>query len=143
MKIREATKEDVHDIQYLSKQLGYEYPVEKMSIKLNIILNNPEHMIYVAVDNDRVIGYIHIEIYRILYADDLLNILGIVVDSSYRQKGVGTSLLESTEEYAKKVYCSGIRANSGASRYNAHSFYKRNGFISEKDQKRFVKSVET
>ena len=142
MEIREAIIDDIKPIQELSQQLGYNYPIEKMNLKLNQILNNPEHRILIALKNNQIIGYIHVEIYRVLYADDLLNILGIVVDKSCRNQGVGTTLLKSTEKLSLKLNCSGIRANSGASRENAHFFYKRNGFDNEKDQKRFIKYIE-
>jgi N-acetylglutamate synthase-like GNAT family acetyltransferase len=142
MEIREAIIDDIKSIQELSLQLGYNYPIKKMKLKLNQILNNPEHIILIALKNNQVIGYIHVEIYRVLYADDLLNILGIVVDKSCRNQGVGTTLLKSTEKLSIKLNCRGIRANSGASREKAHLFYKRNGFDNEKDQKRFIKYIE-
>lgn len=142
MKIREASIEDINQIHYLSQQLGYNYSIEKMCLKLTKILNNLEHKIFTAVINNKIVGYIHVEIYNLLYADDLLNILGIVVDPSYRNKGIGSLLLKATEDFALQINCSGIRANSGITRENAHFFYRRNGFESLNDQKRFFKKTD-
>ena len=142
MLIREAILNDVQPIQALSQQLGYDYPIEKTNQKLRQILINPEHKIFVALKSNQVIGYIHVEIYRVLYADDLLNILGIVVDTTFRNQGVGTALINAAEELSKKMKCGGLRANSGAEREDAHLFYKKNKFNSEKNQKRFIKHIK-
>lgn len=141
-RIREVIKDDIKGIYNLSLQLGYDYPKEKMDSKLNSIINDSSHKIFVAVDGDIITGYIHVELYRVLFANDLLNILGIVVNSSFRLKGVGRSLINVVEEYAKEIGCSGIRANSGISRKKAHLFYESNGFFREPDQKRFYKTVD-
>lgn len=141
-RIREVIKDDIKGIYNLSLQLGYDYLKEKMDSKLNSIINDSSHKIFVAVDGDIITGYIHVELYRVLFANDLLNILGIVVNSSFRLKGVGRSLINVVEEYAKEIGCSGIRANSGISRKKAHLFYESNGFFREPDQKRFYKTVD-
>lgn len=141
MKIREVAAKDLCGIHDLSKQLGYDYDLEKMSVKLNDIIYNPDHKVYIALENEKIIGYIHVEIYRVLYADNMLNILGVVVDPFYRSQGVGRSLIRIIERYAKELGCCGIRANSGIKRENAHQFYQRRGFVRESDQKRFFRSV--
>ena len=141
MKIRQARIDDIASLQVLSIQLGYEYPMEKMEQKLGKILDDPDHRVLVALDNANIVGYIHIERYQTFYADDLINILGIVVDTSCRGKGIGTALLHEAEQIAKELNAVGIRANSASSRIQAHEFYRKNGFSSEKDQKRFIKSV--
>ena len=141
MKVREAKIEDSESIRILSIQLGYEYSLEKVKQKLRTILANPDHRVLVALDNTIIVGYIHIERYQTLYTDDLVNILGIVVDASCRGRGIGTSLVHEAEKMATQMFCNGIRANSSSSREQAHVFYRKNGFSSEKNQKRFLKYI--
>ncbi len=141
MEIKKVTLKDYKSIQSLSKQLGYDMPVEHVNKRLDEILSRKDHKIFGAFDpiSNKLIGYIHVQVYKTLYLDDLLNILGIIVDKSYRDKGVGSALLNEAENFAIMVNCAGIRAISGSARTNAHVFYKKNGFDSNKDPKRFIK----
>lgn len=141
MKIREATIKDCSAIQALSAQLGYEYPVNKVEKQLNSILGNDDHKVFLAIspESDDVIGYIHVQRYRILYFDDFLNILGFVVDESWRKKGIGSKLIRKAEEIAVYFHCKGVRASSQTKCLDAHQFYKKQGFENYKEQKCFIK----
>ncbi len=139
MIIREVIPDDADDIARLSQQLGYKCSGRDTSRRLKDLMKSEYDRIFAAVDGDRIQGYIHVNIHRYLYFDSLLNIMGIVVDKDARDRGIGTRLLARAEEFGRSAGCSGIRANSGSDRLNAHEFYRKRGFNSEKDQKRFVK----
>jgi GNAT superfamily N-acetyltransferase len=62
-------------------------------------------------------------------------LLGVVIDKKYRGKGYGKRLMEEMEEWAKENNCNGIRLTSK----EAHSFYKKMGYKSEKEGKYFIK----
>lgn len=143
MEIAEAKIEDLLSIQRLSIQLGYDCPTDNLKKKLVEVLSNDEHKLLIAKmpKSDNVIGYIHIERYRTLYSDDLINIMGIVVDDEYRNKGIGAELLKSAEHLALEWNCIGIRACSSSYRYRAHCFYEKSGFDSMKEQKTYVKKL--
>jgi len=138
MIIREAAVQDLHALQALSAQLGYECSLSELSQRLKEILNTPGHQIYVAEDDSVICGYIHLNTYKSLYYDSTLNIMGIVVDSNCRGRGIGTALLEKSREFALRTGCSGIRALSGSQREKAHDFYIRNSFDYFSDKKLFV-----
>jgi GNAT superfamily N-acetyltransferase len=142
MIIREVLKDDGDALFLLSIQLGYKYPLEKLMKKLEYIIKSDEHKIYVAVDSTKIVGYIHVHLYRSLFIDDLLNILGIVVDQEYRAQGVGTALLKSAELFADTINCKGLRASSGKERLSAHTFYEKRGFASFKEHKTYIKYFE-
>ena len=99
MKIREANIDDYKALQKLSIQLGYEYPVNEVKEKLSSILKDKDHRIILAINptTDEVIGYIHVQKYQTLYFDDLLNILGMVIDEAWRNKGIGSALIKKTD----------------------------------------------
>lgn len=47
--------------------------------------------------------------------------------------------MEAAENWAKEIGAKGVRLNSGASRTEAHAFYRHIGYTSEKQQIRFLK----
>ena len=104
-------------------------------------IDHNRECVFVADEGSKVIGFIHVEIYEILYAPSMANILGIGVSSEYHRQGIGKLLLSKAEEWAK---CKGInmmRLNSGAARIEAHEFYRGLGYNDEKPQIRFIKSL--
>lgn len=139
--IREARITDYDRIQSICElDLGYVCEKEMVKMRLANIDHNRE-CVFVADEGSKMIGFIHVEIYEILYAPSMANILGIAVSSEYRRQGIGKLLLSKAEEWAK---CKGInmmRLNSGAERIEAHEFYRGLGYNDEKTQIRFIKSL--
>ena len=72
----------------------------------------------------------------------MINILGLAVSSEFRRRGIGRMLLKRAERWATEVGIHKIRLNSGASRKEAHSFYRAMGYNNEKGQIRFIKDIE-
>jgi GNAT superfamily N-acetyltransferase len=141
LKTRYANIDDSKLIHELSKQLGYNSSISHIESRIEELLTDNDHMIVVAQDdsNESIVGYIHLQIYKSLYFDNVLNIMGLVVDENMRGKGVGSALLKEAEKIAESLHCKGIRANSGIQREEAHSFYLMNGYSETKMQKRFLK----
>ena len=141
MEIREVLLDDYAAIQQLSVQLGHEYPVDEVKKNLSLIMNDEKHKVFLAIDRqtERAIGYIHVQEYKTLYSEKLLNILALVVDENWRKKGVGAALLKRADSAALEYNCAGVRVLSSAQRLKAHGFYEANGFNIIKDQKRFIK----
>jgi predicted N-acetyltransferase YhbS len=137
--IREIAESDFQDIYLLSKELGYEYDEQKVKKRIMYILKNTKDVIFVAEQNHEVIGYIHGSPYELIYADSLVNILGLVVKEQQRKLGIGGKLVEKLEGWAKESGFSGIRLVSGADRLNAHKFYESHEYIYTKNQKNFIK----
>ena len=139
--IREARITDYDKIQSICElDLGYVCEKELVKIRLANLDRNRE-CVFVADEGNKVIGFIHVEVYELLYAPSMANILGIAVSSEYRRQGIGKLLLSKAEEWAK---CKGIdimRLNSGDTRKEAHEFYRSLGYNNEKHQIRFIKSL--
>ena len=89
-----------------------------------------------------VAGYVHAEMYSLLYWEPMVNILGLAVSSDCRRKGTGKALMKRVEEWAKEKEIKEIRLNSGGTRKEAHEFYRAVGFDDEKMQRRFIKSID-
>ena len=140
--IREATLSDAEAISHLSSSaLGYLYPVSDMTNKLHAVLTRPQDRVYVAVFGSLVVGYIHANIYDLLYAPTMVNIMGLAVSADYRRIGIGKALMEAAETWTRSIGCQSIRLNSGGTRREAHLFYRSCGFCDEKEQLRFIKEL--
>lgn len=138
--IRECIKDDAQSIYLLNKyEMGYDYPVDKQIKKIIDVIDSEKDKIYVAVKDDKIVGYIHVNDYDVIYMDHLKNIMGIAVDSHYRKLGIGKKLLQQAEKWAKDTGASGVRLVSGESRTGAHEFYRHCGYESHKKQLNFIK----
>jgi len=142
MIIREATIEDAFAICNIScADLGYDCSCEFVSTRISN-LDKGREKVFVAEVNGIVSGYIHAEKYQTLYFEPMINILGLAVSSEFRRRGIGRMLLKRAERWANEVGIHKIRLNSGASRKEAHSFYRAMGYRNEKGQIRFIKDIE-
>ena len=142
MFVREATIQDAFAICNIScDDLGYDCSCEFVATRISN-LDKGRERVFVAEVNGIVVGYIHAEKYETLYFEPVLNVLGLAVSSKFRRCGIGRMLLKRTESWAKEVGITKIRLNSGASRKEAHSFYRAMGYNNEKGQIRFIKDIE-
>ena len=142
MIIREAKEQDYIAIGRISHDdLGYECSYELVSHRLRNLDKQREIVLVVVVD-ENVVGYVHAEIYNVLYFESMVNILGLAVSSQYRKQGIGKALIGEVENWAESVNIKFIRLNSGATRKDAHSFYKAVGFDDCKEQLRFIKCLK-
>lgn len=142
MIIRRATSQDYFAIcKICQNDLGYECTSELVLYRLSN-LDCKREIVFVAEIDKNTIGYIHAEIYNLLYFESMVNILGIAVLSEYQRHGIGKALLSEVENWAKNLNIKKIRLNSGAKRTGAHSFYRAMGYNSQKEQIRFIKNLE-
>lgn len=139
--IRQAKIEDYKDIcKICCDDLGYNCSEELVKERLEGLDKNDERVL-VAVYNSEVVGYLHAQIYKTLYFEELINFLGLAVSKEYRNKKVGTRLVNEIENWAKENGIKKVRVNSGFSRKEAHEFYRSLGYNNEKEQIRFLKSL--
>lgn len=138
--IREAVITDAEDIYYINKtSLGYDYDFEKQKSKIEVVLNDKTQVIFVAECDNKVVGYIHLVNYDVIYADNFKNCLGLAVDNDYKRIGIGSALLKQAENWAKENGAAGIRLCSGIEREKAHQFYQSQGYEVTKLQKNIKK----
>jgi len=142
MHIREAKITDAAAIcRISSKDLGYECEESFVKERMEKLEANRE-VVFVAELEGAVAGYVHAEVYSLLYWEPMVNILGLAVSSDYRRQGVGKILMQQVEEWAKEKGIKEIRLNSGGTRKGAHEFYRAIGFDDEKVQVRFLKALD-
>lgn len=138
--VRQAVISDAKDIYYINKtSLGYDYDLEKQKAKIQAVLNDSTQVIFVAETDNKVVGYIHLVNYDVIYADNFKNCLGLAVDNDYKRNGIGSALLKQAEIWAKENGAAGIRLCSGIEREKAHKFYQSQGYEVTKLQKNIKK----
>ena len=136
--IREVKIEDASAIWQLnSEEMGYEYSLADTIVNLSYLIHSENDKIFVALVNEKVVGYAHANTHYLIYAPHMKNIMGIAVASKYKRHGIGSALLLAIESWAKESGAKGIRLSSGATRTEAHEFYRQMGYGNEKKQINF------
>ncbi len=139
--IRRAVTADAEDIAEISRDdLGYECDGEFVRANLSG-LDSSREAVFVAEMDGRTVGYIHVEEYRVLYFEKMVNYLGVAVSGKYRRLGIGSALIKAAENWAVERGIHLVRLNSGSTRTGAHEFYKRQGYIGDKMQVHFTKRL--
>ena len=141
IKIRKVEIGDAEAVRDISAEgLGYCCDLALVQKKIAGV-NEAREAVFVAETDGDVIGYIHVERYDVLYFETMANVLGLSVLEAYHKMGVGKALLFAAEDWARQNNIKMMRLNSGMNRTDAHGFYEHFGYVSEKDQKRFVKTL--
>lgn len=140
--LRDAMVSDAQALAKLNREeMGYDFPVEETGKKLQASLENPEKKILVAEIQGRVVGYVHLESYDVLYAPHMKNVMGIAVAREFRRQGVGKALLTAGEAWARETGAVAVRLVSGDARKGAHAFYQSLGYTGNKLQRNFKKML--
>ena len=144
--IRNIKIEDAEAIQRICNiSLGYSVSIETVMRQIQKLLEDVNHhYVYVYEDEElqKVVGFVHAEVYESLYSYAGLNILGLAVLPEFQGKGIGKELMHYLEVNAKNDSVSFVRLNSADYRVEAHKFYESIGYVCDKTQKRFMKRLD-
>ncbi|HEY2721177.1 MAG TPA: GNAT family N-acetyltransferase [Chitinophagaceae bacterium] len=135
--IRQISEKDAVSAAHLSGQLGYDISVEMTLDNINAIRTNSGHDAFVALDGDRVVGWIAVSRAYQIESAPCCEIRGLIVDELYRKKGVGKLLVEKAKSWCKEQGNSKLRVRCNAKRAETHLFYRHLGFRDVKEQKVF------
>lgn len=142
MIIRPAQLEDVPRLTALAAQLGYPTTEEALRARLEALMPEADHAVFVAADAENTVtGWISLFVYRPLMRDPLVMVAGLVVDEVYRGQGIGQRLMERAEAWARERGCEGIYLKSNIKRTSSHAFYEKLGYRNIKTQFCFFKAI--
>lgn len=130
-KIREFQAKDITYLTELTNELGYDTTVEQMTERMNTIMKLDNYWTFVAVIDDKVVGYIGFNKNYFWEQDGhYLRVQALVVSKKFRQLGVGQKLMNSAEQLARQTNTKVILLNCGnrVERQSAHKFYVKLGF---------------
>lgn len=139
--IREASVKDADILINLSAQLGYSCSKGDIIEGLNSYQNKFHGIIFVAVQDKTVVGWISLNTVRYFYVQPFIEVSGLVVDEKYRNKGIGKRLLREAETWVKQEGYALMRIRTNVLRTGAHRFYEKNGYKKIKEQKVYMKEI--
>ena len=91
-------------------------------------------VIFVACDNNKVIGYI-----SVVKKDTYLYLDDYCVTEKYRSQGIGSNLIKISEKFAKKNGLNEVHLHVQTANHQSHEFYTRKGYeYIEEEEKRIL-----
>ena len=129
--ITKLTIEHIQDVQRLSEQLGYPMSVQDIETNIIAVSTSQDHIAFVALQNEKVVGWIHAFKGLLLESRPFIEIGGLVVDDDQRGKGIGKEL---SKYYLKNDYYIAIgfspksqiiHQKMGARKIGHLSFYRK------------------
>lgn len=145
MRIKSYDHENLDDLTLLMNQWDDEHLYTSCEIadSTEQILHKSENKIFVAENQDgKVVGYIFTGTCYYLGFKPFVEVIQLLVDKHHRGEGVGSSLIEFTEEYYKEQGIEKIKLHSRIDRERAHNFYRKQGFKEFKQSKFFEKEID-
>jgi GNAT superfamily N-acetyltransferase len=140
--IRIADPDDAIPVAQLVAQLGYEdITIEAARRRLVQILGRVDNMVYVAVSDRLVVGFIHISVIETLEHEPRGEIRLLSVHEDHRSGGIGAALVAKVEEWARERHLLKVRVRSNVKRDRARTFYERHGYVVTKTQNVFDKTL--
>lgn len=140
--IRIADPDDAIPVAKLVAQLGYDdITIEAARRRLVQILGRVDHIVYVAVSDRLVVGFIHISVIETLEHEPRGEIRVLSVDEEHRSAGIGAALVAKAEEWARQRRLQKVRVRSNIKRDRARVFYERLGYVVTKTQNVFDKTL--
>lgn len=124
-------QQDIAAIAELSTQLGYPTSIQTLFERLEKIHQDPRYHTLVVEHEHQVIGYAGlIEQMTWQFDQAILVIQAFVIHEKYRGKGIGKTLMNAIEVWAKKsnLYIMTLNSQHGSHRLIAHQFYQDLGF---------------
>ncbi|MFD0618598.1 GNAT family N-acetyltransferase [Paenibacillus sp. GCM10027629] len=144
IKVRKAGIEDANDLsKFFIEYVGTDSNIEKMQYQLEIISKQPNYLVAVASNDEKVIGtamgIVCLDI--VGECQPYMLVENVVVSSTYQGKGIGKTLMATLEDFASKMNCSYIILASSENREQAHKFYESVGYLGTKTG--FIKRMES
>ncbi|MES1196301.1 MAG: GNAT family N-acetyltransferase [Steroidobacter sp.] len=131
---RKPTIADAPLIASLSDELGYAVDSMVMAKRLMNLIDHPDcHLVLVESDGE-VAGWIQVHAYESLESGFRTEIVGLVVGSRFRRKGIGRLLVDDAIKWSKMQGAEAVVVRSNVVRKESHQFYPSVGFKPMKTQ---------
>jgi GNAT superfamily N-acetyltransferase len=125
--VREMRAEDANEVARLCGQLSYPTTPEAVSKNFKLIRESGTQTVLV-VEEQRVIGWIHVFSFLSLGTGLCAGLGGLVVDEAYRKKGIGKILMAAAEKWSIDQGLPKLLFSSRMIRKDAHRFYESLGY---------------
>jgi GNAT superfamily N-acetyltransferase len=140
--IREARATDVPALARLSGELGYATDASQMARRFARVSADKQHHVFVAEQSrGAVVGWVQVHFTRWLASDPRGEVVGLVVSSEARGRGIGRRLMQAAERWTKQHGGTRVALRSNILRKETHAFYQRLGYTVTKTSLNFHKPV--
>lgn len=140
--VRLAQPRDSDGIADLAGQLGYPSTGEEVRQRLSQMRDASQYAVFVAEHpGGQIAGWIGLYVFRAVELETTVEISGLIVGEDVRSCGIGKTLLDAAEEWARSIGCSAVSVRSNVTRDRAHRFYAANGYEHTKTQKELRKQL--
>lgn len=130
-KLEFSTYETVDSIVSTLPLINQQYPdVDATKLRLSVaeMIDVNNYKMLAVLDNGRVIAVCGYWILRMIYCGRYLQMSNLIVDLSYRNKGVASQIVDYFTELAKKSRCDKIVLDSNILNKKSHSLFFNNDF---------------
>ncbi len=135
VRIRPPRPDDAAPVAALSGELGYPASAARLATHLQQLLAREDHYVRIAVDDeDQPVGWIHAHETMALESGAWGEIMGLVVSTHARRRGVARALVQDVEGWVRSRGLEVIKVRSNAIRAESHPFYEQLGYERIKSQ---------
>lgn len=130
MNIRKAYEKDYEELMSLYNDfIGEDRYSQFNNDSFNKVINSPHNYIYIAVENEEIIGFVTFSIRNVVrYPKPIAELDELFVSAAHRKKGLGKLFMQTVEEKAKELDCYRLYIESSYRHKSAHSFYESIGY---------------
>ena len=131
MQFRKAKKSDFKEVFVLLKQLFNQNRLYSSKSKelYEIQIRSNSYLNFVVKKNNKLVGYASVCFKLSMQEQGFIGHLSeLVIDESFRGKGIGTEFLKHVEKNIKKEGCKELQLPSTFKRKKAHKFYENQGY---------------
>jgi GNAT superfamily N-acetyltransferase len=128
MAVRTIAESDIPAAAVLIGQLGYEMLRPELQRRLQAVLGEANHRVWVFDDGGEAVGLLHAFFRPALDKPLEVIVQALVIEASRRSQGVGEALMQVAETWAREKGCTSVALYSGMDRDRAHRFYERLGY---------------
>ena len=129
--LRPATAQDEDTVYHLMCELE-QCEFDRLAFAKGYALNlaNPNMHYALATQNNEVLGFISLHLqYHLHHVNWIAEIQELIITPQARGAGVGKRLLRWAEDTARELGAEQTELSTRATRYDAHRFYQREGYL--------------
>ena len=140
--VRVARASDAPALAALATELGYPADAEGIARRLSGLLRGRDDVVFVVVaDETAIVGFVHAAEKRLLVSEPFVELEGLIVTAAARRRGGAGELIAAVERWALAREVTELRVRARVERDVADLFYRRQGFVLEKQQRVFAKRL--
>jgi GNAT superfamily N-acetyltransferase len=132
--IRPLRDEDLAQAKLLVEELGYSGTVDELRHRLHRISSSADEGVFGFEQDGAVVGWAHVKVQHSFESEAFVEIMGLVVATEVRRRGVGAALVERAISWAREHGCDRLRVRSNVLRSGAQHFYEALGLQRTKTQ---------